>query len=86
MRVIKFLEKSQPHEIIGIFEKYFLNEDQANFDEQQFKVIIDFLIQLINKVGCKDNDMKTKLKITVNPFKYLDQNVDFGLFYERESE
>lgn len=36
---------------------------------------------MISKVGVKDNNFKTKLKITENPFKYLDQSIDFGLFY-----
>jgi len=37
------------------------------------------------KEGIKDNNLKTKLKITENPFKYLNQSIDFGLFYEREN-
>ena len=27
-----------------------------------------------------------KLKMTENPFKYFDKNLDFGLFYEHENE
>lgn len=67
---------------MGVFEKFFLNDDE-NFNEEAFKRIIDFLIEMMLKQGVKDSNLKTKLKITENPFKYLDQTIDFGLFYER---
>jgi hypothetical protein len=34
----------------------------------------------------KDKRLFSKLLITIKPFKYLKENLDFGLFYEREEE
>lgn len=44
---------------------------------------MEFLIEIIDKTGVKDLNLKTKLKITEDPFRYLNQLIDFGLFYER---
>ena len=65
---------------MGLFDKYFIN-DEENFNEEAFKSILSHLIQIIIKNNPKDTNLKTKLKITEDPFKYLDQSIDFGLFY-----
>ncbi len=34
----------------------------------------------------RDKWLFTKLVMSINPFKYLQESIDFGLFYEREEE
>jgi hypothetical protein len=34
----------------------------------------------------KDKRLFSKLLITIRPFKYLKESIDFGLFYEREED
>ena len=48
--------------------------------------MISAIISELEKGGLKDANFVTKLKITMNPFKYLGEQIDFGLFYEREQE
>lgn len=48
------------------------------------KIIINDLKKSEKKI--KDRNLFTKLIITVQPFKYLQESIDFGLFYEREDE
>ena len=48
------------------------------------KIIISDLKRSEKKV--RDKNIFTKLVITVQPFKYLQESIDFGLFYEREDE
>jgi len=48
------------------------------------KIIINDLKKSEKKI--KDKNLFTKLIITVHPFKYLQESIDFGLFYEREEE
>lgn len=48
------------------------------------KIIISDLRKGEKKI--KDRNLFTKLIITVQPFKYLQESIDFGLFYEREEE
>lgn len=48
------------------------------------KIIINDLKKSEKKI--KDKNLFTKLIITVQPFKYLQESIDFGLFYEREDE
>lgn len=43
------------------------------------------LIKMIS-VKTKDKNLIIKLRMTIKPFKYLDKNLDFGLFYESEQE
>lgn len=47
---------------------------------------MNLLIEELTKAGFKDGNLKTKLKMTQNLYKYLGPNIDFGLFYEREGE
>lgn len=83
MRVQKAIESCEVSEILGIFDKYFIN-DEENFNEEVFIQIMNSLIDLLMKNGIKDINFLTKLKMTLSPFKYLDKNLDFGLFYEHE--
>lgn len=47
---------------------------------------MDLLINILEKKGIKENNLIPKLKITKDPFRYLNQSIDFGFFYERENE
>lgn len=85
MRITKCIQKFKTEEICKVFQKNFLNQDEK-FNEDAFKTIITLLNELIHKVGVKDVNLITKLKICADPFKYLDKSIDFGLFYERENE
>ena len=84
-RVSKVIEKSEVNKIIGIFTKYFV-EDEEHFNADAFSEIILFLIDELERVGIKDINIITKLKITTNPFKYLQKTIDFGIFYEQEND
>lgn len=44
------------------------------------------IIGELEKAGVKDAAFYTKLRVTMNPFKYLGEDIDFGLFYEREQD
>ena len=81
----KAIECSEVSEIMGIFEKYFMKDEQ-NFYEKPYIEIMDFLINLLRQLPLKDNKFLVKLKMTENPFKYFDRNLDFGIFYEHENE
>jgi hypothetical protein len=48
------------------------------------KIIIKDVKKSEKKVN--DRNLFSKLIITIRPFKYLQENIDFGLFYEREDE
>ena len=47
---------------------------------------MDLLIEELNKAGFKDINLKTKLKMSENLYKYFGPHIDFGIFYERENE
>lgn len=59
-------------------------EEKLNIDA--YGEILEFLVAAIEKIDLKDRNLITKLKITINPFKYLKEKIDFGLFYEQENE
>ena len=48
------------------------------------KIIISDIKKTERKL--KDRNLFAKLVITMHPFKYLQESIDFGLFYEREDE
>ena len=56
--------------------------------EGAYEGIIKKIIQDLQKSGkkMKDKNIFAKLLMTTFPFKYLQENIDFGLFYEREDE
>ena len=82
---MKVIEKAEMNKIVGIFTKYFLENEEA-FNPEAFADIVSFLIEELERVGIKDINIMTKLKITTNPFKYLLPTIDFGMFYEQENE
>jgi (2Fe-2S) ferredoxin len=84
-RTIKCLETCKEEPILSVFKSNFLKED-GQLNEEAFRTIVQFLIENMAKEGMKVGNLKTKLLITENPWKYLDQSLDFGLFYEREDE
>lgn len=86
-RLNKALEKAEVSNIIGIFQKYFaINKEEEEFNDETFIEIMDLLIEELNKAHFKDANLKTKLKMAENLYRYFGPHVDFGLFYERENE
>lgn len=83
--MMKSLETCEVNETLGIFEKYFV-KDEENFHEEAYNQVMNFLIDLLKEVNQKQKNFITKLKITYSPFKYLHKSLDFGLFYEYENE
>jgi len=76
--------KNNVAETIGIFEKNFL--DSEKFDQEAYVAVIKAIISELDKNGIKEPNFVTKLKVSMDPFKYLDEEIDFGLFYEREND
>lgn len=84
-RLNKSLEKAEVSNIVGLFQKYFL-ADEEQFNEEAYCEIMDELLGVLSSAGFKDSNLLTKLKMTENLHKYLGPHVDFGLFYEREAD
>ena len=84
-RMHKCLEICEVNETMGIFQKYFV-KDEENFDQEAYTRIMDFLIELLKEIKTVDRNFITKLRMTFQPFKYLHRSLDFGIFYEDENE
>ena len=82
-RVTKAIKGKQNNiaETINVFEKNFLESEK--FNQEAYVEVIKAIINELDKSGIKEPNFVTKLKISMDPFKYLDEEIDFGLFYER---
>jgi hypothetical protein len=67
--------------ILSSFTKYFNSKE--GFDSENYEIVMTELIKMIS-AKIKDKNLIIKLRMTTKPFKYLDKNLDFGLFYESE--
>ena len=68
-------------DVINSFEKNFMETEKFNPDA--YSVVMNAIITELEKNGVKDANFNTKLRVTIDPFKYLGEDIDFGLFYER---
>lgn len=75
-------------DLLNIFDDYYANYKENKFLESAYEAIMKIIISDVKKTErkLKDRNLFTKLVITMHPFKYLQENIDFGLFYEREEE
>lgn len=75
-------------DLLSIFDDYYNGFKENKHNEGAYEAIIKIIINDIRKSEKKVKDRRifTKLMITVYPFRYLQENIDFGLFYEREEE
>ena len=73
-------------DLLSIFDDYYANYKENKFLEGAYEGIMKIIINDIKKSDkkLKDRNLFTKIVITMHPFKYLQENIDFGLFYERE--
>lgn len=75
-------------DLMAVFDEYYNSFRENKFSERAYEDIIKTIINDVkkNEKKVKDRRLFTKLMITVCPFKYLLESIDFGLFYEREEE
>ena len=75
-------------DLLSTFDDYYANYKENKFLEGAYEGIMKIIINDIKKTEkkLKDQNLLTKLVITMHPFKYLQESIDFGLFYEREDE
>jgi hypothetical protein len=80
--------RSKYVEVTKYFEEYYNASKQNVFNEESYEALMNILIGEIRKgeKKVKDKRLFSKLLITIRPFKYLKESIDFGLFYEREEE
>lgn len=75
-------------DLLNIFDDYYTNYKENKFLEGAYEAIMKIIISDVKKSEKKvrDRNLFSKLVITMHPFKYLQESIDFGLFYEREDE
>lgn len=75
-------------DLLSIFDEYYNSFKENKHLDGAYEAIIKIIINDIRKSEKKVKDRRifTKLMITIYPFKYLQESIDFGLFYEREEE
>ena len=75
-------------DLLNVFDEYYACFKESKFSDKAYETIIKMIINDIKKANrpLKDKRLFTKLMITICPFKYLLESIDFGLFYEREEE
>lgn len=73
-------------DLLSIFDDYYNSFKENQHNEGAYEAVIKIIINDIrkNEKKMKDKRLLTKLLITILPFKYLQESIDFGLFYERE--
>jgi hypothetical protein len=57
-------------EVINSFEKNFLETDK--FSPEAYAVVMKAILNELDKGGVKEPNFLTKLRISMDPFKYLD--------------
>jgi hypothetical protein len=72
-------------DLLSIFDDYYSGFKENQHNEGAYEAIIKIIINDIRKSDKKVRDKRlfTKLLITIQPFRYLQESIDFGLFYER---
>lgn len=72
-------------DFIKIFDDYYNDAKNNKYNEEAYDAIIKVIISELKKCEkkVKDKRLFSKLLITVRPFRYLKETLDFGLFYER---
>ena len=80
--------RSKYPDLLAVFDEYYANFKENKFLEGAYESIMKIIIKDVKKSEKKVNDRNlfSKLIITIRPFKYLQESIDFGLFYEREDE
>jgi hypothetical protein len=80
--------RSKYADILALFDEFYAGFKENQFLGGAYEAIIKVIINDIKKQEKKvrDRNLLTKLVITIYPFKYLNDSIDFGLFYEREDE
>lgn len=75
-------------DLIKVFENYYNDAKENKYNEEAYEAIVKITISELKKSEkkVKDKRLFSKLVITIRPFRYLKENLDFGLFYEREEE
>lgn len=75
-------------DLIRVFEDYYNDAKDNKFNEEAYDAVVKIIISELKKSEkkIKDKRLFSKLVITVRPFRYLKDTLDFGLFYEREEE
>jgi hypothetical protein len=73
-------------DLFKIFDDYYNGFKENKFLEEPYEALIKTIISDIRRTEKKVRDRRlfTKLMMTIRPFKYLKEDLDFGLFYERE--
>lgn len=80
--------RSKHPDFVRILEDYYNASREGTFHEEAYEALTKTLISEVRKSEkkVKDRRLFSKLAITVRPFRYLREEVDFGLFYEKEEE
>lgn len=70
-------------DFIKIFEDYYNDTKENKYNEEAYEAIVKIIISELKKTEkkVKDKRLYSKLLITVRPFRYLKETLDFGLFY-----
>ena len=71
--------------MLTVFDEYYGAYRDGGFSETAYETIMKLVINDVKKSEKKvrDRNLFTKLLVTIHPFKYLLESIDFGLFYER---
>ena len=82
--------KNQPNrtkypDFIKIFDDYYNAAKEDKYNEEAYGAIMKIIVSELRKYEkkIKDKRLFSKLYITIRPFRYLKETLDFGLFYER---
>ena len=75
--------RQKHHDMLVIFDDFYESFKENKFLDGAYEAIIKTIIRDIKKTEkkLKDKRLFTKLMITIVPFKYLQESIDFGLFY-----
>ena len=77
--------KTKYPEIYKNFAKYYESFKNGKNNADSYEKVMKNLIEETIKVSKKiqDKNLFAKLLITISPFKYLTEDIEFGLFYKR---